>query len=214
MSLKIKVCGMRDPDNIRLLLEKIKPDFIGFIFYPLSKRYAGELRTHFPDDAAFEGTDKVGVFVNASLDEIAEVAQWLKPAFIQLHGDESPEFCRQVKERGFRVIKAFQVSDCLPSGLDIYEDSVDFFLFDTKSEGYGGSGRKFDWSILEEYDSHVPLFLSGGIGSDEVGDVIKLSKNLNIAVVDINSRFESEPGLKNIDQIKHFKNILSNELYY
>jgi len=213
MSLKIKVCGMRDPHNIRQLQEIVKPDFIGFIFYPLSKRYAGELKADFPDGAVFGETDKVGVFVNASMDEIIEVTQWLNPGFIQLHGDESPEFCKQVKERGFRVIKAFQVSDRLPSDLNAYMGSVDFFLFDTKSEGYGGSGKKFDWAILEEYDNRVPLFLSGGIGPDEVRDVIKLSKNLNIAVVDINSRFESEPGLKNIDQIKQFKNILSNELY-
>lgn len=203
---------MRDPHNIRQLQEIVKPDLIGFIFYPLSKRYAGDLKTDFPDSTILGETDKVGVFVNASLDEITEITQWLKPAFIQLHGDESPEFCRKVKDSGFQVIKAFQVSDRLPYDLNKYADSVDFFLFDTKSEGYGGSGKKFDWTILEEYDNRVPLFLSGGIGPDEVRDVIKLSKNLNIAVVDINSRFESEPGLKNIDQIKQFKNILSNEL--
>ncbi len=212
MALKIKVCGMRDPENIRQLVEQVKPDLLGFIFYPASRRYAGDLINHLPGESFFEEVDKVGVFVNAAMEEIEEVAGWLKPAYIQLHGDESPEFCQQVKEKGFKVIKAFQVGDRLPVGLERYADHTDFFLFDTRSEGYGGSGKKFDWSVLKEYDNRIPFFLSGGIGPEEAERVAKLGEELNMPVVDINSRFELEPGLKDIDKIKQFKNILSNEL--
>ena len=156
--MKIKVCGMRDPNNLQDLL-KLPIDYVGLIFYEKSKRFVDE---DFPE-LNFRGKEKVGVFVNESIEYILEKSQQYDLATIQLHGEESPEFCEFLKRKNFLVIKAFPVnSDFDFSRTKRYEPFCDYFLFDTKGKLPGGNGFAFDWKILEKYQSKIPFFLSGG----------------------------------------------------
>jgi phosphoribosylanthranilate isomerase len=202
MSLKLKVCGMRDSSNIAELAG-LKPDFMGFIFYPPSKRFAGELDEKALAELGNE-IKRVGVFVNAPVNEIIEKVKKYRLDAVQLHGDEMPEVCSILKENGLTVIKVFSVADTLPENLNEYKPYVDYFLFDTKTEGYGGSGKKFSWEVLKDYDNEIPLILSGGIGPDSADEIRNL-KGLNLYGVDINSRFETEPGLKDVKLVEDFK---------
>ena len=200
---KLKVCGMKYPDNIRKLSE-LKPDFIGFIFYDKSKRFIGDGLdvSKLNIDKLIE---KVGVFVNASIDYILEKLKKYSLDLVQLHGNESPEFCKELQQQSIKISKAFQVDENFDfSELASYYDVCDYFLFDTKTKLYGGSGKKFNWQVLEKYDNKKPFFLSGGIALDDIAEIKKL-KNLNIYAIDINSKFEIEPGLKDIEKIKQFK---------
>ncbi len=203
---KLKVCGMKYPDNIRQLLE-LKPDFIGFIFYKKSKRYVGHnlniKKLNIP-----ESIKKVGVFVNAEVDEIKENINIHNLNMLQLHGDESPEFCKELKQTGLKISKAFQVDENFDfSVLKPFFSVCDYYLFDTKTKLYGGSGKKFNWKILEKYNNQKPFFLSGGIDLEDVDEIDKL-KNLNIFAIDINSKFEISPGVKDIKKNKEFVEIL------
>lgn len=203
MMYKLKVCGMKYPDNIRKLSE-LKPDFIGFIFYDKSKRFIGDGLdvSKLNIDKLIE---KVGVFVNASIDYILEKLKKYSLDLVQLHGNESPEFCKELQQQSIKISKAFQVDENFDfSELASYYDVCDYFLFDTKTKLYGGSGKKFNWQVLEKYDNKKPFFLSGGIALDDIAEIKKL-KNLNIYAIDINSKFEIEPGLKDIEKIKQFK---------
>ena len=199
--MKLKVCGMRDSDNIRELME-VKPDFMGMIFYPKSSRYVEELPQTDLDVAT------VGVFVNESTEVIQEKSKKFGFEMVQLHGNESVEQAEELKQLGFAVIKVFGVMDQLPlEDMKPYELTVDYFLFDTKTSQHGGSGQKFDWSILESYDLDKPFFLSGGIDLEDLESI----KALNIPqlyAVDINSRFEIAPAVKDIQKIKSFKHQL------
>lgn len=209
--MKLKVCGMRDARNIQELV-KVKPDFIGFIFFPDSKRFVGQMLNAETLDSIDSDVEKVGVFVDAEFDKIIKLAALYKINYLQLHGFESPEQCKQLRDEGFKIIKVFQVADTLPDNLDEYKNCCDYFLFDTKSDSYGGTGKKFDWSVLKSYSGKVPLILSGGIDLDSINDIKSINPDLNIYAVDINSKFEIEPGLKDIDKVKEFKKLLSNEL--
>ena len=199
--MKLKVCGMRDSDNIQELME-VKPDFMGMIFYPKSSRYVEELPQTDLDVAT------VGVFVNESTEVIQEKSKKFGFQMVQLHGSESVEQAEELKLLGFKVIKVFGVMDQLPlEEMKPYESTVDYFLFDTKTSQHGGSGQKFDWSILESYDLDKPFFLSGGIDLEDLESI----KALNIPqlyAVDINSRFERAPAVKDIQKIKSFKHQL------
>ena len=199
--MKLEVCGMRDSDNIRELME-VKPDFMGMIFYPKSSRYVEELPQTDLDVAT------VGVFVNESTEVIQEKSKKFGFQMVQLHGSESVEQAEELKLLGFKVIKVFGVMDQLPlEEMKPYESTVDYFLFDTKTPQHGGSGQKFDWSILESYDLDKPFFLSGGIDLEDLESI----KALNIPqlyAVDINSRFERAPAVKDIQKIKSFKHQL------
>ena len=147
---------------------------------------------------------KVGVFVNASLEEIKKATEKYSLDVIQLHGHEEPELCQKVKETGLEVIKAFQVKEAFDFfSINAYKPVCDYFLFDTATKGYGGSGYKFNWDILKDYDNEKPLFLSGGIGPDDAAEVEKLGW-LNIKAIDINSKFEIEPANKDIEKLKSF----------
>ena len=199
---KLKVCGMKYPDNIRQLIE-LKPDFIGFIFYNKSKRYVNN-ELEIKRLGILKSVKKVGVFVNSTIEEVQEKEKSFKLDFVQLHGDESPEFCLGLKKSGIKITKAFQVDEAFDfSLLKQYETVCDYYLFDTKTKLYGGSGEKFNWKILEKYDNQKPFFLSGGIDIDDVDEIKKL-KNLNIYAIDINSKFEINPGYKDIQKIKKF----------
>ena len=161
----VKVCGLRDPDNIRAV-ERLPVDLCGFIFYPRSPRCV-------PDDefhaAAVRSCRRpaVGVFVDASPAEMLRTAERFGLGWLQLHGDESPEACGELRQRGFRIIKAIRVASAGDlAAARAYEDCADYLLFDTRCDGYGGSGRRFDWSVLDAYAGRVPFLLSGGIDAE------------------------------------------------
>lgn len=198
--IKVKVCGMKNPENIRELLE-LQPDFMGFIFYQKSKRFAEpeldqELLLQFP-----ERTKKVAVFVDEEEDKIMEIVKKYDIKMIQLHGHESPAFCETLRRKGLTIIKVFSVGEAFDfKKLEPYLLHTDYFLFDTKGKEYGGNGVTFDWSILKEYKYDKPIFLSGGIGTENVTSI----KDLKIPVyaIDVNSKYETEPGVKNISLLK------------
>jgi phosphoribosylanthranilate isomerase len=199
----IKVCGMRDSANIHEIAG-LKPDLLGFIFYPQSKRYVGK---EFPQeiiDSVMPGIKKVGVFVNEELDSLILIQQKYNFDFVQLHGNESPLYCQAVREKGIKVWKAFGIHENFDwSALNPYLEVCDYFLFDTSSKGYGGSGVKFDWHMLGKYKLTHPYFLSGGIGPEDASDIANLKFPL-MAGIDINSRFEIEPGYKDAGKVKVF----------
>ena len=203
-----KVCGMRAPENIRALLE-LQPDFLGFIFYPRSARFVGEeldvnLLQHFP-----QNTRKVGVFVNAAQEAILAAVRRYGLEAVQLHGEESPELCRQLKEQGLLVFKAFSVDDDFDfEKLAAYESSCDFYLFDTKGRQYGGNGTTFNWEVLKRYRFQTPFFLSGGIDLEHAEQIKTLSLPA-LKGIDINSRFETEPALKDVNKVAAFFTRLS-----
>lgn len=201
-----KVCGMKDRENITALLA-LNPDFIGFIFYPKSKRYIGNKNLG-SFVSAIDTVSKVGVFVNESSSEITNLYNEYKLDFVQLHGNESPEFCTELQTQGIRIVKAFQVNEQFDfSVCDTYEAVCDYFLFDTKSESYGGSGKQFNWDLLKNYTNKKHYFLSGGISLADAESIAKLDDD-RIAAIDINSKFENADGLKNIADINEFKNQL------
>jgi phosphoribosylanthranilate isomerase len=201
--MKIKVCGMRNPDNITELA-KLSIDYMGLIFYPKSPRYIGELNPQILDILPSH-IDKIGVFVDEELDTVLEQIEKYGFILVQLHGQESPQYCREcwnLSNAG--VIKAFNISSVDDfEQTKTYEGICNYFLFDTKTSQHGGSGQKFDWSILEAYTGNTPFFLSGGISSDDV-EAIKKIEHPRLYGIDINSRFEIEPGSKKIELIDKF----------
>lgn len=198
--MKLKVCGMRDVENIKALVE-LKPDFIGFIFYDKSPRFIGndadvELINSIPREIR-----KVGVFVNATVDYILQNVRKYGLNYVQLHGNEMPDFCRNLRLKGVNIIKAFSVDNGFIFGqVNNYKPHVDFFLFDAKGDGYGGNGIAFDWSILKKYDNQKPYFLAGGISLDNL-DVLETIIPKPYAM-DVNSKFEIEPALKDIEKLE------------
>jgi phosphoribosylanthranilate isomerase len=199
-TLKIKVCGMKFTQN-REEVEKLPVDFLGFIFYPKSKRFVGENT----DPGLFTSAKtKVAVFVNENAFEILGLAKNLGFDYVQLHGKENPKTCQLLKNQGLKVIKAFNLNEDFDfASLNTYEKSVDYFLFDTKTDLPGGSGKKFNWEILEKYKENVPFFLSGGIGPEDT-EAIKKLQHPQLFGIDLNSGFEDEPGVKNIETLKTF----------
>ena len=209
MALAIKVCGMKYADNIKKLSE-IKPDLMGFIFYPPSKRFVGLefLKTDLADISS--QIIKTAVFVNAHLHEVLEFSKMYGMQAVQLHGNESPDFCEAIKKEGFTVLKAFGINNQFDfETLAPYLDVVDFFLFDTKTDLHGGSGETFSWRILDNYTYKKPFFLSGGLSLENI-DSIKNINNEYFYGVDLNSNFELEPGLKNIEQLTQAFNSIRN----
>lgn len=198
----IKVCGMREADNIHAL-EQSGVDLIGFIFYPKSPRYVAEKPYYLPSSAK-----RVGVFVNETLDTITSIANLYELDFIQLHGNESPEECRNLRKTGKKIIKVFSISSKNDlSATKNYEGVCDYFLFDTKCPDYGGSGKQFDWSVLENYTGNTPFLLSGGIDIDSI-DALKVFQHPQLAGYDLNSKFEISPALKDIALIERFLSVL------
>ena len=192
---------MKYPENI-FEVSKLLPDFLGFIFWEKSSRYFDGKIPEIP-----KSIKKVGVFVNATLEEINHKIEKYDLNVIQLHGNESPEFCEKLKNSTIEIVKVFSVNDDFNfSTLKPFETVCDYFLFDTKGKLPGGNGLTFNWQILQQYKLTKPFFLSGGIGLDEIENIKKL--NLPIYAIDVNSKFEIEPGLKNIELLKSFKNNL------
>jgi phosphoribosylanthranilate isomerase len=229
--MKLKICGMHhNPTEVA----QLQPDYLGFIFWEPSSRYFKGAMPSLP-----KPIKKVGVFVDAAVEEVLEKVNQYGLDAVQLHGKESPEYCLELKENflSFRaqsrkkkvashdavstaldltnleIIKVFSIKDDFDfSVLKDYENVCDFFLFDTKGKLPGGNGYTFDWSILENYPSTKPFFLSGGIGLESLEKLKEFIKNpasKYCYAIDVNSRFETEPGLKNIKQLKVFQESLS-----
>ena len=195
--MKIKVCGMRADENIAALCQ-LPVDHIGFIFYRKSPRYVKDA----PAATIPERIKKVGVFVNASVEEIISKATDHQLDLIQLHGDETPGFCHLLKNKGFVLIKAFAADSHFDFGqLNDFEDCCDYYLLDAKGDSYGGNGLQFDWQILKNYTSEKKFFLSGGIDLESVDEVLKIDLP-QLYAIDVNSKFESAPALKDISKIK------------
>jgi len=217
--MKVKVCGMREPDNILALL-KLPIDFIGFIFYPPSSRYMGKKgldKWIAKNSDAFEEVKKAGVFVNAEVEEILNAVHDYQLDYVQLHGNESAEYCRELSllwqvssVRKARMIKVFSVDEEFDfSATEAYASFCSYFLFDTRGEKPGGNGVTFNWALLEKYEGVTPFFLSGGIGPDMAAEINELDFP-QLSGIDINSGFETKPGVKDIDRIKTFLEQINN----
>ena len=198
---------MRDADNIRevealgkefsILNSQFSIDMMGFIFWPKSSRYVSVRPDYLPTKCK-----RVGVFVDEDIVTVKRIADEYGLNYIQLHGHESPDYCAQLK--GMHLIKAFNIASPEDIGqTKAYEGIVDYFLFDTKGKSVGGNGEKFDWSVLEAYNGSTPFLLSGGIGPDDA-DRVKACRHPKCAGIDLNSRFEIAPGLKDVNKLKSF----------
>ncbi|MEM6628068.1 MAG: phosphoribosylanthranilate isomerase [Bacteroidota bacterium] len=202
--MKLKVCGMKYPQNIIALLQK-PPDYMGLIFYEKSARHVEGILD--PNEVPPLGsTQLVGVFVNETEEYILEMAQMYTLQAVQLHGKETPAFCRSLRQKGLIVIKAFSIGKKAFdfSALKDYKGVVDYFLFDTKGEKPGGNGVRFQWETLNQYAEDIPFFLSGGISPEHIHEIYAFHHPMLYAL-DINSKFELEPGRKDIAKVHTFK---------
>ena len=209
--MKLKVCGMKYQDNIQEVAT-LQPDYLGFIFYEQSARHFDAHRI--PEIS--NTIKKTGVFVDADLDFVIKKISKHNLKAVQLHGNEAPEYCKQLRGKNIEIIKVFSIKNEFDfSILKSYDDIVDYFLFDTKGKLPGGNGYVFDWTILNNYPSTTPFFLSGGIGLSQIDDINKFQKSeasKYCYALDVNSKFEIEPGLKNIEDLKKFKNNLTSKI--
>jgi phosphoribosylanthranilate isomerase len=206
--MKIKVCGLRQQDNIEKVVA-LQPSFIGFIFYEKSPRFVGEELNEEYIRSIPQSIKKVGVFVNASPGFILSTVKKYDLQYAQLHGNEMPDICRSIRQKGVSVIKAFSINDQFNFAmLNNYKSFCDLFLFDTKGDNPGGNGTAFDWKLLARYDNEKPFLLSGGIGLDNIEEIITLSKTLPIYGIDVNSKFETEPGLKDISKLEELFSLI------
>ena len=203
----VKVCGMRDAENIREVESAIANSslftlhsslfLMGFIFWPKSSRYVSEKPTYLPTKCK-----RVGVFVDEEIEVVKKIAQEYALDYIQLHGNETPDYSALLK--GHKLIKAFNIATAEDfEQTKPYEGIVDYFLFDTKGKSVGGNGEKFDWSVLDDYHGPTPFILSGGIGPDDAAR-IRSFHHPQLAGIDLNSRFEISPALKDINKLKEF----------
>lgn len=206
--MKLKVCGMKyNPVEVA----ELEPDYIGFIFWKKSPRYLNRVIP-----LLSRKIKKVGVFVNASIETILQTVAKYGLQMVQLHGQEPPELCDRLQHLGLGVIKVFGVDDTFDfSVLGPYEDHCDYYLFDTKGKLPGGNGYVFDWEVLEDYPSTKPFFLSGGIGLDNIDEVLTFlyrPESKYCHAIDVNSAFEMKPGQKDIERLTTFKKRLEDEL--
>ncbi|MBN9300045.1 MAG: phosphoribosylanthranilate isomerase [Filimonas sp.] len=205
--MRIKVCGMTRPEQV-YELDDMGVDFAGFIFYPKSPRYVYKTMPSTEIKKIRGKINKVGVFVNATVDEILRAVDECGLYLVQLHGDESPRFCERIADY-VSVIKAFRIAedDNIEWKIREYYDVADMFLFDTEGAGYGGTGKKFKWELLDGSNIRKPFFLSGGI---EPGDVDRIKEFTERPVakdlfsLDINSKFETIPGVKDMEKVREF----------
>ncbi|WP_213189031.1 phosphoribosylanthranilate isomerase [Cloacibacterium caeni] len=205
--MKLKVCGLTKMDQIQELIS-LNTDFLGFIFYEKSPRF---VLNHLSLEGilAINHQGKVGVFVNETIEKIAEISEKAKLNFIQLHGDEDEEFILSLSQRlskDVKIIKVFRVGT-QNLKLETWNlEQIYYFLFDTDSKAFGGTGKTFDWQILNEIEIPKPYFLSGGISLENIHQLSTI--NQQPIVLDINSKFETESGIKNLEKIKIFKSLL------
>jgi phosphoribosylanthranilate isomerase len=206
---KIKVCGMKDPYNLEMVC-RLRPDYIGYIFFRDSPRFVGEK----PDRALFtipaKSVTRVGVFVNEGLDVVLGIAHSGILDMVQLHGEESPEYCQALVNEGIGVIKSADAARHDSRLIRSYLGVTSLLLFDTPDSSRGGTGRKFEWGQLDEYGLPVPYLLSGGIGPGDAGTIIELDRGW-LHGVDVNSRFEVSPGIKDTGSLEQFINEIRNQ---
>ena len=205
--MQFKVCGITNLEQATEL-QAMGVHYIGFIFYPASKRYVLE-KLSLADLASFKpvGVKKVGVFVNEPIEQLLHIVQEADLDLVQLHGDETPEYCAAVRQK-VQTIKVFRVGAAVPD-FAAYEASVDYFLFDTDSALYGGTGQHFNWELIKGSTIPKPYFLSGGIGPNDIQGIQVMEKTKagkSLLALDINSQFEITPGVKNLEKIKIFIN--------
>jgi len=210
--MKVKVCGMKYEENIKAVAA-LGPDYLGFIFYDKSKRnFEGQIPEIDPK------IKKIGVFVNAPEMYVNAMIASHNLDAVQLHGDESEDYCLGLKAgntASIEIIKAFSMSATFDFDmLEKYLTVCDYFLFDTKGKERGGNGTLFDWKLLERYPLKKPFFLSGGIGSDEIAQVIEFLNSpmaIHCYAIDVNSKFESEPGMKKVAELKKFIELIAKD---
>ncbi len=213
MEYQLKVCGLTKLNQIQELID-LKVDFLGFIFYEKSPRYVlNHLSLEQISEINYQR--KVGVFVNEDLEKIIEISEQAKLNFIQLHGDETEDFISELRQNLnpkigiIKVIRIGNQAENLESKIHNLKSKIDYFLFDTDSKTFGGTGKTFDWNILNDIKIPIPYFLSGGISLENAGDL----KNINQKPIalDINSKFEIEPGNKDLEKVKEFLSLIKNE---
>jgi phosphoribosylanthranilate isomerase len=208
--MEIKVCGMREPENIRRLISKVKPDWMGLIFYPKSPRFVSD---ELASQLSGLAVQKVGVFVNEIETEILQKVKQFDLSAIQLHGSETPEFVKNLSEKtDCEIWKVISVGEEIDwKSLEGYLPFVTKFLFDTATSAHGGSGRKFDWKVLETYPFDKGFLLSGGLDEESAEEVLALREQIpQLQGVDLNSKFELAPGLKNIEKLNRFIKVLKS----
>lgn len=201
--LKVKVCGMRDRENISGIA-LANPDYMGFIFYPKSSRYVGEDPSLELDCLTTDTIKRVGVFVNEAPAKVISICRQNNLDIAQLHGNETPSDCLQIKQSGLQVFNAFSIDETFDfNGLKAYAESCNFFLFDTKGHLPGGTGMKFNWQLLDNYQLEIPFFLSGGIRPEDLNSIRQFHHPM-LYGVDINSGFELSPALKDVGKVQQF----------
>lgn len=199
--MRIKICGLSHPDNIRSLIP-LAPDYMGFIFYKHSPRDVSAFFKELPFDEIPEEISKVAVCVDMPMDECVDLVFDGGFDAVQLHGNEFPDYCQKLKEVA-KVIKSFSVTDKLPEGLKEYADACDYFLFDASGPLKGGNGKAFNHSLLEAYQETLPFFLAGGIGPSHTSFFNEAALPF-LHALDLNSGFESSPGVKDVNRISEF----------
>lgn len=204
--MRVKVCGMTQPDQVEALAA-MGVTFAGFIFYPKSPRYVFKHMTT-TQIRKFNNINKVGVFVNAPIEEVLHLVDECRLHMVQLHGDEPPKYCEKIADY-VSVVKAFRLSDndSVEWMIKPYMDVCDMFMFDTMGVGYGGTGKKFDWSMLRNSTIGKPFFLSGGIEPGDEEELKAFSQEpvaKALFAIDINSKFELTPGVKDMEKVKAF----------
>lgn len=203
--VRLKVCGMRDPENI-VEVGGRHPDYMGFIFYRKSPRYVGE--EFIIPDGLPRTVQRVGVFVNETTEAMLEIAKKYSLSALQLHGMETPEQCEALRSGGYKVIKAFAVDSAFDFDKTVpYKAVADFFMFDTKGPYHGGNAASFDWQLLSQYDQSLPFLLSGGLSPENVDSIVSLL-DMNLYALDVNSGVESAPGIKSLARLDAFKDAL------
>jgi phosphoribosylanthranilate isomerase len=200
----LKVCGLRERDNVEAVLA-LQPEWVGFIFEPTSPRYFLHAHNLASGLNIYGAIKKVGVFVNQDADVILNLKQQYALDLIQLHGDESVAFCKQLKQNGIKIIKAFSINDLFEfSELEKYAPYVTLFLFDAQGPLRGGNGIPFNWELLKKHRFAKPFLLSGGIGPDSLAGLRNFS-HPDMIGVDVNSKFEVSPGIKNTKALYLFQ---------
>ena len=205
--MKFKVCGLFDKENI-FNVAQLNPDYIGHIFWEKSVRYVKG------DTPQIDNSKKTGVFYNSNYDFISEKIENHKLKCVQLHGDESPNLCKKFLDLNIEVIKSFRIDQNFDFDiLNKYMDCCNLFLFDSKSELPGGTGKTFNWELLKRYKLKKEFFISGGIGLDSINSLKALVQmNLPLYGIDVNSKFEDESNIKVIEDLIKFKEIIDNEI--
>jgi len=199
----IKVCGLREQENVAAVAA-LDPQWMGFIFASSSPRYFPDAKYAADISSIPRHIKRVGVFVNENPDNVIAMKDLNELDMVQLHGDESPAICQALQQQDIAVIKAFGVDEHFDfSQIAAYEPYVKLFLFDTRGAGHGGTGRHFNWGLLKGHHFNKPFFLSGGIGPDDV-QLLKAFNHPDMIGVDVNSRFELEPGIKDVSELRSF----------